>query len=335
MQNDTPTIPVGSVWALPDAARELGLDFAAMLAEAGVDASVFSDRDNRISCVQLERLFLACERQSGCDWLGTLVGHRTGLAPIGFGTRAATCANTAGEGLRILIEHVNLHDETAMAHLIDDGAAARFAYQIAEHGLADTRHFEFIGMAIANHILLELLGQDWRPVVVRFAGPRPARVADLEAIFRAPLEFGSDAAGIVFERRWLERALPVVDAALRNAVAQAVQRQRAATLANLPAVLRRILRKRLFVGDFSMDDVAAQLSMHRRTLDRHLQRHGLSYSEVLEGVRDEIARQLLRETGFSVQRVAESVRFSSAANFATAFRRRAGMTPTEFRRKAS
>lgn len=335
MRNDTPTIPVGSVWALPEVARELGLDFAAVLQEAGLAATTFSDRDNRISCTQLERLFLACERRSGCDWLGTLVGHRTGLTPIGLGARAAVCADTAGHGLRVLIENVNLHDETAVAHLIDDGEAARFVYQIAEHGLADTRHFEFIGMAIANNILLALLGQDWRPRTVRFAGPRPARVADVEAIFRAPLAFGSGATGIVFERHWLGRVLPAVDPAMRSSIDGDLKQQRAAILANLPDALRRILRKRLYVGDFSMDDVAAQLSMHRRTLDRHLQRYALSYSEVLEGVRDDIARQLLRETGFSVQRVAESVRFSSAANFATAFRRRAGMTPTEFRRKAS
>jgi len=35
-----------------------------------------------------------------------------------------------------------------------------------------------------------------------------------------------------------------------------------------------------------------------------------------------------------VQQVAESLHFSSAANFATAFRRWTGMTPSEYRRQA-
>lgn len=50
-----------------------------------------------------------------------------------------------------------------------------------------------------------------------------------------------------------------------------------------------------------MNEVAAQSSIHQRTLDRRLQRHGTTCG----------------------QRVAESVSFSSAAHFATAFRRRA------------
>jgi AraC-like DNA-binding protein len=74
--------------------------------------------------------------------------------------------------------------------------------------------------------------------------------------------------------------------------------------------------------------------MHRRTLDRHLQKHGLRYGELVEGVEEAIARQLLRETDLHVQQVAESLRYSSAANFATAFRRWTGMTPSEYRRQA-
>jgi AraC-like DNA-binding protein len=83
-----------------------------------------------------------------------------------------------------------------------------------------------------------------------------------------------------------------------------------------------------------MDQVAALLGMHRRTLDRQLQRHGTGYGELVEAVKRDVARQLLRETALQVQQVAASLRFSSAANFATAFRRWTGVTPSEFRRGA-
>jgi len=80
--------------------------------------------------------------------------------------------------------------------------------------------------------------------------------------------------------------------------------------------------------------MADQLSMHRRTLDRQLQRHGVLYSDLLVSVKRDVARQLLRDTDMQVQQVAESLGFSSAANFATAFRRWTGVTPSEFRRSA-
>ena len=53
----------------------------------------------------------------------------------------------------------------------------------------------------------------------------------------------------------------------------------------------------------------------------------------MESIKEDIARQLLRDTQMPIQQVAESVHFSSAANFATAFRRRTGMTPSEYRRQ--
>lgn len=58
----------------------------------------------------------------------------------------------------------------------------------------------------------------------------------------------------------------------------------------------------------------------------------MQYGELVERVKEDVARQLLRDTTMSIQRIAETVQFSSAANFATAFRRRVGMTPSAYRR---
>ena len=45
-----------------------------------------------------------------------------------------------------------------------------------------------------------------------------------------------------------------------------------------------------------------------------------------------VARELLRNTNLPVQRIAESLHFATAANFATAFRQRTGLTPSQYRR---
>ncbi len=105
---------------------------------------------------------------------------------------------------------------------------------------------------------------------------------------------------------------------VRQRVEGEARARRAEILSDLPATLRRILRKQLIIGDCSMDKVAAMLGIHRRTLDRHLLEHGVRYGELLESVKDDVARQLLRDTDLQVQRIAEALHFSSAANFATA-----------------
>jgi AraC-like DNA-binding protein len=153
--------------------------------------------------------------------------------------------------------------------------------------------------------------------------------------FRAPVQFDSSESAVLFARHWLDEPLPRVDAATRRRTLAEVRQRRNQLYDDFPAAVRRIIRKQMLFGRFSMDDVARQMSMHRRTLDRHLLRHGVHYGELLESVREDTARHLLRDTRMPIQRIAESVHFSSAANFATAFRRRSGLTPSEFRRQAA
>jgi AraC-like DNA-binding protein len=126
-----------------------------------------------------------------------------------------------------------------------------------------------------------------------------------------------------------------VDPAERQRVREAVREQRAQIRADLPATVRRMLRKQLLLGRGSMDEVAVLLGMSRRTLDRWLQRDGAQFRTILESVKADVARQLLTDTDASVQQVADALHYSSAANFATAFRGWFGTTPTAFRRGAA
>lgn len=321
--------------ALPEIMRTLRLDPARVLHDARLAPEVLSATNRSISFPELEKLLLACERMAACDRVGLLLGSTLRLDDQGIAGKVARNCETVGEGLRAFVEVCNLHDTPATASLRVPGEQALFAWTLGEHCLVDTRHFDYMGMAASCNLLQDLCGQDWRPTAVRFASRHPVDVTAFDSLFRAPLEFDAGRSEIEFDARWLGQPLPTLEPAARMAVAVELQQARLDILADLPATLRRVLRKRLLLGDFSMDDVASQLSMHRRTLDRRLQRCSTTYGELLESVRDDISRQLLRDTQFSIQRIAESVRFSSAANFATAFRRRTGMTPTEYRRKAN
>lgn len=336
--NETPEVPTLStdfVRSLPAVTRALGLELDSILPDLGLPRGLFGAPGQRISFPSLAQLFQACEQSTACGHFGLLVGRELQLRDFGVAAGAALSAANAGDGLRKFVAYCNLHDSPATARLDVDGQRARFSCTVVEHGIADARHFDYLGAAITYNVLQELCGQQWHASTVRFVSRNPIDPAAFQSHFNVPLEFDAGASEVEFDASWLEQPLPPLELAMRAAIAAELQQARTATLADLPSALRRIMRKRLLLGEFSMDDVAAQLSMHRRTLDRRLQRHGTTYGELLESVRDDIARQLLRDTQFPIQRIAESVRFSSAANFATAFRRRAGMTPTEFRRRAS
>ena len=328
------TARIAGAMRLPVVLKEFGVETRDVLAAAGLRHDLLDNSDNTLAYPEYERLMLAAERLTACDHIGLLVGQHARLAHMGVAGEIALCGRTAGQGLQNLIEHFNLHSSATTVSVVSTGEFARMVYAIAETGMTDTRQLQIGGVAISFNILQDLLGPAWTPSVVTFATRAPSNLRPFQKFFRAALRFDSDESAIVFEHHWLARPLPPVSAEFRRRVAAEVRVRRSAILQDFPATVRRVLRKQLVLGPRSMDELAALLGMHRRTLDRRLQRHGVTYGELLEAVKSDVARQLLGDTRLQVQQIAESLHFSSAANFATAFRRWTGVTPTEFRRGA-
>lgn len=319
---------------LPAVLSEFGVDPQDVLATARLPAGLLDDPDNSLTYHEYARLLLACERLTGCDHIGLLVGQRTGLAQMGIVGDIARCGATAGTGLQNLLDYLILQDSAGTVSILRTGNVARVSYVIAEAGLSDTRQLQLGGVAISFTVLRDLFGPDWRPTAVTFAARAPSNLQPFHRLFRTRLHFDSDESAIHFEPHWLDRPLPPVSSGFRSRVAAMARARRAEILQDFPATVRRLLRNQLVAGPRSMGDIAALLGMHRRTLDRRLQRHGMTYGELLEAVKRDVARQLLTDTGLQVQQIAGSLHFSSAANFATAFRRWTGLTPTEYRHAA-
>ena len=325
---------ISAVWHLPAVLRELDLNLAEVLETAGVRADIFGDRENRIAYPEFGRLLLACERLSRRDDFVFVVSQRTRLADFGLPAQIALCSETAGEALRRLADDFTLHNSASIISVTTSGDFARLAYAIVEQGMVETRPFQLGAMTMALNILRDLCGNDFQPAVVTFASRAPADLGPIHRFFRAPVRFDSGESALIFARHWLDRPLPPVDPPVRRHLETQAQAQRDLLMTDLPATVRRIVRSQLLIGDCSMDRVAALLGMHRRTLDRRLQQHGARYGELSEAVRNDVARQLLRDTGLPIREVAEALQFSSAANFATAFRRWTGVTPGAYRRGA-
>jgi len=324
---------ISTAWQLPKVLQEFGVDLGEVLEAAGVRKDVFDSRDNLIPYPAFGRLLSECEKRTNCEHIVLLFAQHTRLADMGLAGQVALCADSAGEGLRRLVDHFNLHSSATTVSVITSGQFAQLVYAIAVHGMSSTRQLQLGAMVVGYNILQDLFGRTWLPTAITFASRPPANLRPVQKFFRAPLRFDSDESALVFETRWLDQRLPPVDPLARQQIEAAALARRSAILSDLPATLRSILRKQLIIGDCSMDQVAAMLAVHRRTLDRHLQQHGLQYGELLESVKDDVARQLLRDTELQVQHIAEALHFSSAANFATAFRRWVGMTPSEYRRQ--
>lgn len=104
--------------------------------------------------------------------------------------------------------------------------------------------------------------------------------------------------------------------------------------ADLPTTLRAVLAPYLPAGRPPIDLAAEIAGMSRRTFQRRLSDHGLSYSKLLDQCAFNAARVLLADTTQSITDVALAVGYDDPSHFARAFRRISGMSPMQFRRSA-
>ncbi len=83
----------------------------------------------------------------------------------------------------------------------------------------------------------------------------------------------------------------------------------------------------------SLDGAAAKLAMSKRSVQREMQRIGISWREYKRLRRLRIAMDLLRDPKNRVASVAEQAGYSSAAHFSKIFKQHTGVSPTEWRRE--
>lgn len=100
-----------------------------------------------------------------------------------------------------------------------------------------------------------------------------------------------------------------------------------------PETIRRILKHLLPLGEPTVTKVAAHLRMSPRTLQRRLKQQGTSIQLLLDEVRREIALQSVESSQLPLAEIAFMLGFSEASAFHRAFKRWAGCTPGELRKR--
>ena len=99
------------------------------------------------------------------------------------------------------------------------------------------------------------------------------------------------------------------------------------------ATVRAGLRARLSHGFPRLSELAADLDIPMRTLQRRLAAAGMSYSSIVDSTRFQEALEHLREPTLSLSEIATALGYSDAAHFTRAFRRWSGKAPSEVRRE--
>jgi len=116
-------------------------------------------------------------------------------------------------------------------------------------------------------------------------------------------------------------------------VARSIEARARPTGGPFQAEVERRLEPLLPSGAVRIDRVARELGCSRQTLYRRLKAEGVTFEQLLDGLRRRLAIRFVREQGLTVKDAAYRLGFSDPAAFSRAFKRWTGQSPRDARGK--
>lgn len=177
-------------------------------------------------------------------------------------------------------------------------------------------------------------GPSWAPAEMAFASHGPLSRYAHEQLPNTRFLVGQKAAWVTIPRELLSLSAPARTTATgMRRTADAAPAPAAELACDMPATLRRVLATYLSDGAPSVEFAAELSGIGVRTFQRRLGEHGLTYSEILQQARFEVASNLLHKTDAKLLDIAYEAGYDDPSHFSRAFRRTAGCSPREYRRQ--
>ena len=150
-------------------------------------------------------------------------------------------------------------------------------------------------------------------------------------VFGRIVEFGHDFNGIVCARKDLEAPNPNADPMMARYAQGLVEADYAGKAQDITSQVRQLVVTLLSTGNCTIDLAAQHLGVTRRTIHRHLSEEGKTFSEIVDGVRRELAARYLADKRRTLAEVSSLLGFSAPSGFSRWYRRQFGEAASEKR----
>ncbi|NBA97193.1 AraC family transcriptional regulator [Pseudomonas sp. R5(2019)] len=327
-----PTSLASWIRALCKQLDTLGLDSAALCRQAGLDPLLMDDPNAHYPLSGTTRLWEIAVQVSGDPAIGLRMSRfvsPTTFHALGYALVASGSLREVFE--RIVRYHKVVSDavEPELARF-DDCYCLRLKMPLGSPAPA----FEAIDAFAAIYVRTcrNRLGRDYAPLAVYLRRPEPADPHQWHKVFRAPVHFAAD------EDR-LEFALVDFDCHLDDANPELAHHNETVldqTLGLLQPLtwerrVRNAIEASLPDGVPSAGDIARDLHLTLRSLQRHLADEGCRYDSLLDECRQNLALHYLRDRSITLIDIGYRLGFADASSFNRAFKRWTGLSPGQYR----
>jgi len=317
-------------------ARGLGLEPLQLMASVGLQPRVLEEPDLRIPVDRVGELLERAATLSRCESFGLRMAETrqlSNLEPVGMLIRDQP---TLRDSLAVLLRyHLALNGGIALV-IEEKAGVVVIREEVLTGGRGSVRQSIELAVGVMLRLMRQFLGAEWRPRRVCFIHEAPQDIATHLRVFGPCVEFRHDFNGIVCGRQDLDTVNPHADPAMARYAQQfldAALREPGAA----PSLLDDVRRAALLLlpsGRCSMEQVADQLGIVSRTVQRRLAEEGTSFSDLVNQLRVELAQRYVELSDRPLTDVAALLGFSAPSGFSRWYSGQFGCSPSEARQKA-
>lgn len=336
----TPTSIIDPQWmvypatvkGLLQAAAGLGADHQALLTAAAIDPNWLTETDQCVPVSAFFRLYERAEEACATADIGLYCGRIAYVSGLNLQLYMTTICKTFRDYLNMIPSLLKMQGDIGEIRVRSQGPLIGLEWHALWAPSDQRRYLSDAALAMSALIVDSLCLQPIRPVQACFSYPQPADTRLLEQLFACDLAFGQARSCLYFERTVLHYPITQLDDLPDESLSITVQRLFADDDQD-PFLTRTrdCIQRLLPTGAMTMDRVAAELTVSRRTLQRRLTERDTQFLQVLQHVRDELARRYLHDKRLSITEIAFLLGYGDAGSFSNAFKSWHGLSPSDYR----
>ena len=317
-----------------EVAKGQHLNPQAMLRKVGLTPRMLASPTQLIALDSALALLEISAQESGCDTFGLRMAEARLLSDFGPISLLLTHQSSIRIALQTIAQYRHLLNESLGMHMEDAGKTTIIREEIMSDYAGGIQQSTDMAVGVLMLIFRAILGEHWRPQAVHFTHPANSDVQVHRRLFGCPLHFDSDFNGVVCLKADMDRPNARADAAMASYAQSFIEAMPKRGQSSVVQDVRRSVYLLLPMGRASVEQIASGLGVNVRTLQRRLDDSGVSFSQVLNDVRSELAQRYITHTQHSMGRVAEQLGYSNLSSFTRWFGTQFGCSPSEMRERS-
>ncbi len=317
---------------------ECGVSAETLLAGSGISESELALADPTLTQeLRVIRNLMASSDLHPFE-LGFEVGRTCGVNTFGLLGQALAACHTPRQLIAVATEFLKGNHHFLRIHNQVTIRRIHTVFDVPEH-LAEDEGYFLLGRDMGAAIVFQdsvLQGRSSTTVEVGFTGPEVPSMAKVGAAYGCEVKYHQRENYLDNSLRALTLVMPMGNRYLSNVLVKRLRHffsSRPAVGSDGQKIHQDIvlLLDQVGYAEMSKEQMASLLNMSPRTLSRYLEKEGTTWRVFYNRLRMEKAQQLLCHTDSNLETIAESLGFSSASAFSSAFSRTLGKSPQQYR----